>query len=120
MLPKRSRICMQMLPRGNAAWAMRAVSSGIGGIGVGCSVMADSPPSEVRPLYTPRGPPLLACHEFANSINSGLHTLSLDHIDQHIDYALYLRSQGKIKDILYVKAAAIHQGTLPAMLSYRK
>jgi hypothetical protein len=26
----------------------------------------------VRPLYTPRGPPLLACHEFANSINSGL------------------------------------------------
>src|SRR5262249_34908175 len=37
--------------------------------------MANSPPSEVRPLYTSRWPPLLACHEFTNSIDTGLNRM---------------------------------------------
>src|SRR5262245_25600629 len=65
MTPRISRICMYLLPLGNAAWATRAVSSGTGVIGVGCSVMG-SPFLHCRrhctPLCSlPRTSPLTRC-----------------------------------------------------------
>src|SRR5579863_636671 len=43
MLPSTSRICRETFPWGSAARAIRAVSSGTGLTGVGCSVIVYTP-----------------------------------------------------------------------------